>query len=58
MKSKQYIYLAILSASLTTTYTSQADTLAITAGAGIWNASPTGNIQKNGDPTSVDVEFS
>lgn len=33
-----------------------ADTLAFTAGGGIWNESPSGTIQKIGDPAEVDVK--
>jgi len=56
MKIKQLFCLTALSVALTTPFTVHADTLSISAGAGIWNASPTGNIQKQGDPTAVDVE--
>jgi outer membrane protein len=56
MKIKQFFYLATLSAPLIAPLTTYADTLSISAGAGVWNASPTGNIQKQGDPTAVDVE--
>jgi outer membrane protein len=52
MNTKQLFCLAALSAS----FTAHADTLAISAGAGIWNTSPTGSFQKKGDPTAVDVK--
>ncbi len=56
MNTKQLICLTALSALSATTLTSQADTLAFSVGAGIWNTSPSGDIQKNGDPTAVDIE--
>jgi len=51
MNTKQLFCLAALSAS----FTAHADTLAISAGAGIWNTSPTGSFQKKGEP-AVDVK--
>jgi len=52
MKIKQLLCLAALSVP----FTAHADTLSFTAGAGIWNTSPTGNFQKKGDPATVDVK--
>ena len=52
MKTKQLLCLAALSVP----FTAHADTLSISVGAGIWNTSPTGNFQKKGDPTAVDVK--
>lgn len=37
-------------------HTSNADTLAISAGGGIWNESASGNFQETTDPATVDVE--
>jgi len=52
MKIKQLLCFAALSIPFTT----NADTLAISAGAGIWNTSPTGDFQKKGDPSAVSVK--
>ncbi len=52
MNTKQLFCLAALSAS----FTAHADTLSVSAGAGIWNTSPSGSFQKKGDPTAVDVK--
>ena len=52
MKIKQLFCLAALSIP----FTAHADTLSVSAGAGIWNTSPTGSFQKKGDPTSVNVK--
>ncbi len=52
MKIKQLLCFAALSIP----FTANADTLSISAGAGIWNTSPTGDFQKKGDPAAVDVK--
>lgn len=52
MKIKQLLCLAALS----TPFAAHADTLAVSAGAGIWNTSPTGSFQKKGDPVAVDIK--
>jgi len=52
MKIKQLFCLAALSIP----FTAHADTLSISAGAGIWNTSPTGSFQKKGDLTAVNVK--
>ncbi len=52
MKIKQLFCLAALSIP----FTAHADTLSISAGAGIWNTSPTGSFQKKGDPTAVNIK--
>jgi len=52
MKIKQLFCLAALSIP----FTAHADTLSVSAGAGIWNTSPTGSFQKKGDPTAVNVK--
>jgi len=52
MNTKQLLCFAALSAPFAT----HADTLSISAGAGIWNTSPTGSFQKKGDPTDVNVK--
>jgi len=52
MKIKQLLCFAALSIP----FTAHADTLSISAGAGIWNTSPTGDFQKKSDPTAVDVK--
>ncbi|GMR01381.1 MAG: TIGR04219 family outer membrane beta-barrel protein [Gammaproteobacteria bacterium] len=52
MKIKQLLCLAALSIP----FTVHADTLSVSAGAGIWNTSPTGSFQKIGDSTAVDVK--
>ncbi|MBE9567526.1 MAG: TIGR04219 family outer membrane beta-barrel protein [Proteobacteria bacterium] len=56
MKIKQLAYLIAVSSALATPLTSQADTLSISAGAGIWNTSPSGDFQKKSDPTGVNVD--
>ncbi|MBL4711900.1 MAG: TIGR04219 family outer membrane beta-barrel protein [Gammaproteobacteria bacterium] len=43
-------------AALTTSFTANADFLSVSAGAGIWDESPSGNFQKITDPMAVDVE--
>ncbi|PCI07757.1 MAG: hypothetical protein COB77_03935 [Gammaproteobacteria bacterium] len=43
-------------AALTTPLIANADFLSVTAGAGIWDESPSGNFQKITDPVAVDVE--
>ncbi len=52
MKIKQLLFFAALSVP----FTSHADTLSISVGAGIWNTSPAGSFQKKGDPTDVNVK--
>jgi outer membrane protein len=52
MKTKQLLCLAALSLP----FAAHADTLSFSAGAGIWNTSPSGNFQKKGDPAAVDVK--
>ncbi len=52
MKIKQLFCLA----ALTVPFTAHADTLSISAGAGMWNAAPSGSFQKKGDPTDVNVK--
>lgn len=52
MKIKQLLCFA----ALTTPYVANADTLSISAGAGVWNTSPSGSFQKKGDPSDVDVK--
>jgi len=52
MNSKQLLCFAALSAS----FAAHADTLSVSAGAGIWNTSPTGSFQKKGDPSDVNVK--
>ncbi len=52
MKIKQLLCLAALSVP----FTAHADTLSISAGAGIWNTSPTGDFQKKGDPAAVNIK--
>jgi len=52
MKIKQALCLA----ALTLPFTAHADTLSVSAGAGIWNTSPSGDFQKIGDPAAVDVK--
>jgi len=52
MKLKQLACLA----ALTTPFTANADFLSVTAGGGVWNASPDGNIQTTSDPASVDIK--
>jgi outer membrane protein len=51
MKLKQLFCLL----ALTTPLTANADSLSISAGGGVWNESPGGNIQKTIDPTAVDI---
>ena len=52
MKLKQLVCLA----TLATPFTVNADFLSISAGGGIWNETPDGNIQKTIDPVNIDVE--
>jgi outer membrane protein len=52
MKIKQLLCLLALSAPLT----SNADTLAISAGGGVWNTSSSGTFGKTSDPAQVDVK--
>ena len=52
MKLKQLVCLA----TLATPFTVNADFLSISAGGGIWNETPDGNIQKTNDPVSVDIK--
>lgn len=52
MKLKQLVYLA----ALTTPLTANADFLSISAGGGIWNQSPSGDIKKITDPAPVDIK--
>jgi len=52
MKLKQLACLA----ALTIPFTTNADFLSVTAGGGVWNTSPDGNIQTTSDPASVDIK--
>lgn len=52
MKIRQLLCLLALSAPLT----SNADTLSISAGGGVWNTSSSGTFGKTSDPTQVDVK--
>ncbi len=52
MRIKQLFWLMALS----TPFSTHADTLSISAGAGVWNTSPTGNFQKIGDPNAVNIK--
>lgn len=56
MNIKQALCLTALSIPLTVSFTAQADTLSFLVGAGAWNTSPSGNFQKIGDPTGVDID--
>jgi len=52
MKLKQLICLIALSTPLA----ANADTLSLSAGAGVWNTSPSGNFKKTSDPAPVDIK--
>ena len=52
MKTRQLLCLLALSAPLT----SNADTLSISAGGGVWNTSSSGTFGKTSDPAQVDVK--
>jgi outer membrane protein len=56
MNIKHLISIATLSLSSTIAITAQADTLSFTAGAGIWNTSPSGDIREETDTVPVDVK--
>ncbi|MCG6939577.1 MAG: TIGR04219 family outer membrane beta-barrel protein [Gammaproteobacteria bacterium] len=51
MKIKQLFFTLALTAS----FTANADTLSVSVGGGVWNQSPSGTIEKIGDPSAVDI---
>lgn len=42
--------------ALTASFTANADTLSISVGGGVWNQSPSGTVEKIGDPATVDAK--
>ncbi len=52
MKLKSFVYASSLVFLIPA---ANADTLSVTVGGGLWNEAPSGTIQKNGDPATVDL---